>query len=225
MRDDLALHVFNTKNLVILSENEEFCGFAFLLPFTLVTVAILSTNLSTESRYILIRLSFNIIMLLRQNSCNLRTRTSKKNPNVNVKFAQEIMRKRMLNTLIALGYAMKFYKENLKISMIFTHSVEYIFGYMRRLTYGNDKSSNAINSLAEQQISKEIIKKFNLESIYIRGRVANDDDIQNDDLSECELNFNDILFDEIPNEIFELMNGNLNYCKTETAKLINFIHN
>lgn len=42
-------------------------------------------------------------------------KNKKENPKVNVKFTHEIMCNRLINTQIALGYAMKFYKENLKI--------------------------------------------------------------------------------------------------------------
>ena len=226
MRDDIAFHLFNSANLSILALNEEFCAFAFILPYTLATIAIQSETLSTETRYIFIKLSFNLILSLREKSQKLRSRTSKKSPNINVRFAQETTCKRTLNTLIALGFALKFFDDDLAISRLFTHTVEYIFGYMRRLTYGKDKSDVAITALAKQQISKDIIKEYNIDRPFIRGRIDDKDENFNSIKSKWIININeivDISFEQIPNEINELMMGNLNYEETETAKLMNFI--
>lgn len=119
---------------------------------------------------------------------------------------------------------MRFFNENLEISRLFTHTVEYIFGYMRRLTYGKDKDTAAINALAKQQISKSILRKYNLESLFIRGRVnLNDNNIENYK-KDWTLEIKGILFDQIPQELIELMCGEINYSSTETSKLVNFIN-
>lgn len=224
MRDDLALYLFRSQNLSVLADNEEFCPFSFLFPYVMVTIAIQSENLTNDSRYQLVKTAFHVILLLRQNAKGLRSRTNKKSPFVDVRFAEEISCKRTLNTLIVLGFAMRFFNENLEISRLFTHTVEYIFGYMRRLTYGKDKDTAAINALAKQQISKSILRKYNLESLFIRGRVnLNDDNIENYK-KDWTLEIKGILFDQIPQELIELMCGEINYSSTETSKLVNFIN-
>lgn len=127
MRDDLALYLFRSQNLSVLADNEEFCPFSFLFPYVMVTIAIQSENLTNDSRYQLVKTAFHVILLLRQNAKGLRSRTNKKSPFVDVRFAEEISCKRTLNTLIVLGFAMRFFNENLEISRLFTHTVEYIF--------------------------------------------------------------------------------------------------
>ena len=224
MRDDIALHLFNSENLEILAENDLFCPFAFLLPYTIVTIAINSSILTAESRYNLIKVAFNTFLLLRKNCKTLRSRTSRKNPNVEVKFSEEVMCQRTINTLIALGYSLKYYSDDLKISRLFTHTVEYIFGYMRRLSYGKDSDKVAINALAKQQLAKEILRKYNLESIYIRGRINDSDDNIENITSSWTLNIDQISFDIIPQEIVQLMNEEIEFQSTETSKLLNFIH-
>ena len=224
MRDDLALYLFKSQNLSVLAENNEFCSFSFLFPYVLVNIAIQSDNLNTDSRYQLIKLAFNVILLLRQNAKGVRSRTNKKSPCVNVRFAEEISCKRTLNTLLVLGFAMKFFNQNLEISRLFTHTVEYIFGYMRRLTYGKDKDTVAINALAKQQISKSILRKYNIESLFIRGRVNLDDDNIENFKRNWTLDIKGIIFDQIPQELIELMHDEINYNSTETSKLVNFIN-
>lgn len=225
MRADLALHLFNTNNLKIL-ENNEFCGFAFLFPYTLVTVAIQSEVLTADARYLLIKIAFNCFCEFRENAAGLRSKTSRKPPNVEVRFALNMLNmscKRTINTLIALGYALKNFNTNLRISRLFTHTVEYIFGYMRRLSYNKDSKEIAINALAKQQISKKILKQYNLDSIHIRGRVAvSDDDI--DDITDgWKIDIPQIRCDNISEEIILLMKGSIQFENTETAKLLNFI--
>lgn len=112
MRDDLALHLFCSQNLEILADHKEYCAFAFLFPFTLITISIQSETLTTNSRYILIKIAFNVIVNLRQNAQGLHSKRSKKSTDVAVRFALENSCKRILNTLIALGYAMKYFDDN-----------------------------------------------------------------------------------------------------------------
>ena len=223
MRDDLALILFCSQNLEILAEHNEFCPFVFLLPFTLVTIAIQSYILTTDARYQLIKIAFNVIAVLRQQAQGLRSKRSKKSPIIDVRFALEATCKRTMNTIIALGYAMKHFNENLSISRLFTHTIEFIFGYMRRLTYGNDRSNVAINALTKQQISNKIFKKYNLDQIHVRGRIAVVDEKIEDLTSDWKTELCQLDENLIADEIILLMKGQLIYEKTETYKLLNFI--
>ena len=65
MRDDLTLILFSSQNLGMLAEYKKFGVFSFLLPFTLVNIAIQSETLTTNARYILIKITFNAIINLR----------------------------------------------------------------------------------------------------------------------------------------------------------------
>ena len=183
MRDDLALNLFCSQNLELLAQHNEYCAFSFLFPFTLISLAIQSEKLTTNSRYKLIKIAYNVIISLRQNAKGLRSKKSQKSPNVEVRFALENTCKRILNTIIALGYSMKYFEENLSLSRLFTHTVEFIFGNMRRLCYGNDRSDRAIHALTKQQKSKKLLQKYNLDQIHVRGRIdAAEDNIARFDI-------------------------------------------
>ena len=223
MRDDLALHLFNTKNLMILAENEEFCAFAFLFPYTIATVAIQSINLTPESRYLLIKIAFNVICELNEHAEGLRSKTSKKTPDISVRYSLRMSCRKTMNSLIALGFSLKFFRTNLSLSRLFTHTVEYIFGYMRRLSYGKDQANVAIRALTKQHISKDILRKYNLDSLYIRGRIAASEENIDDITSGWNLNIGEVSCENVANEIVQLMKGDLKYEDTETAQLLNFI--
>lgn len=223
MRDDLALHLFNTKNLEILAENEEFCCFAFLFPFTIVTVAIQSENLTSQARYTLVKIAYKVICELNECAAGIRSKTSKKSPNIDVRFALRMSCQRTLNSLIALGFSLKFFHRNLSISRLFTHTVEYIFGYMRRLSYGKDQVDISVNALAKQDITKDTLKKYNLDSIHIRGRIAASEDGIEEITSKWKLDIIDVSHDQITEEIIQLMHGSMKFENTQTAKLLYFI--
>lgn len=55
-----------------------------------------------------------------------------------------------MNTLIALGYTMEYFEDNIALSKLFTHTIEHIFSHLRRLCYGNDKSDITIKAIAKQ---------------------------------------------------------------------------
>ena len=78
MRDDLALNLFCSQNLELLAQHNEYCAFSFLFPFTLISLAIQSEKLTTNSRYKLIKIAYNVIISLRQNAKGLRSKKSQK---------------------------------------------------------------------------------------------------------------------------------------------------
>ena len=92
-----------------------------------MTIDIQSETL-TKARYSLIKITFNIILILRENSKGLRSKRRKKSPNIHVKFSLDMICRRTLNTIIALGFAMKCFKENINLSLLFIHTDELIFG-------------------------------------------------------------------------------------------------
>lgn len=95
---------------------------------------------------------------------------------------------------------MKSFKENINLSLLFIHTDELIFGSIRRLICGNDKSDAAINSIMKQQISK-IFKNDKVDPIYVSGRIdsaeENIDDIASGWKFElCQIN-EDCIHDKI----------------------------
>ena len=64
MRDDLALHIFNTINLDMSLDKKDYDEFIFILPFVLTTVVIQSNTLSVKARLDLLELSYQLIDVL-----------------------------------------------------------------------------------------------------------------------------------------------------------------
>lgn len=74
-------------------------------------------------------------------------------------FADEIFLMRIMNTLIGLGIAIKYYAHNLAIQRVGTHDIELFFGIIRLLSYYDNSFRNAIRIECEAIL----IKKFAFE--------------------------------------------------------------
>ena len=128
MRDDLAIKLINDENLSILAENNQFCCFALMLPFVLFTIVIQSENLSIEARKKLCFLSHEIIIKLSKESKNLPQQKSVNTEKVG--YLLNMMKIRVLNTIIAIAFALQDYSEHIMTSRLGTHIIEFIFGRM-----------------------------------------------------------------------------------------------
>ena len=69
---------------------------------------------------------------------------------------------RTKNTILNLGYALKYFSKNIKIRSLGTHLIELTFGNMRRTSYQNDSSEAMINGLVKSELLKGILKKYNI---------------------------------------------------------------
>ena len=112
LRDDLALHLFNSRNLLILVNNSEFWAFDCRFLYTIVAIAIQSETLTAQARYEPIKIAYDFLNELNADSERLRSRKGKKSLHIDAKFAENISFKRMMNTLITFGYILKNLSDN-----------------------------------------------------------------------------------------------------------------
>lgn len=102
MQNDLTLHLFNSRNFLILANNSEFWAFTCLFLYTIVTIAIKSETLKAQARYEFIKITYIVLNELNTDSESLRSRKGKKSPHIDVKFTENISYWRTMNILIPL---------------------------------------------------------------------------------------------------------------------------
>ena len=78
-----------------------------------------------------------------------------------VLFGDEIFLIRMLNTIAALGVAVKYFPDSFATQRVGTHDIELFFGSMRFLSFCNDDFSNAIRVVAEAIIIRQFSSDLN----------------------------------------------------------------
>lgn len=69
-----------------------------------------------------------------------------------------------------MAYALKDYGDGIMTSRLGTHIVEFIFGRMGNGCQGFDLLDQCIYQLVKEQITKEILEKFNKEEVPVSGR-------------------------------------------------------
>lgn len=168
MRDDVALMIFSTLNIQNMVREKQWSFIVFLLPFVLTTNVIQSESLSIKARLNLLELSFSLLHLIENESQMFPKSPKKKEKPASYLTTPQFIRTK--NTILGLGYALKYFSKNIKISSLGTHLIELTFGNMRRTSYQNDSSEAMINGLVKSELSKDILKKYNIKR-KIRGRI------------------------------------------------------
>lgn len=79
------------------------------------------------------------------------------------------------------------------------------FWDMRCLSYGKDQAHISINAQTKQDIANDILKKNNLDSLHIRGKIPVSEDKIEDINSKWNLGIIDFSHDQIVEEIIQLM--------------------
>ena len=170
MRDDLALHIFNTFNLQMIFEKQIYDEFLFILPFVLTTVVIQSTTLSIEARLDLLDLSYQLIDNISQHSTAFPQSPTKRSKEKKARYLTNTQFMRIKNTIIAFGHALTFHSNGICLSRLGTHLVEFIFARMRRMSYSNNNSDVLAKSIVKGEVVKTLLAKYGFEEEY-RGRV------------------------------------------------------
>ena len=129
IRNDFAIRLINDKNITIFGENEEYCNLIFMLQFVLFTIVIQSENLSIDFRTQFRLLSYGIIVQIAKESEKLPQQRSKYTENV--AYLLYTIKIRTLNTIIGVVYPLHEYGNDIIISRLGTHIVEFIFRRMR----------------------------------------------------------------------------------------------
>ncbi|KAK8888509.1 hypothetical protein M9Y10_039588 [Tritrichomonas musculus] len=220
MRDDLALRLINDENIISLAENEQYCPFVLMLPFVLFTMVIQSENLSISARKELCIVSYIIIVSVSNESINLPEKKTEHTEKVG--YLLQMMKIRVLNTILAVAFALQNYSDDIMTSRLGTHIIEYIFGRMRNGCKGFDSLNQCVHELAISQVSKDILEKYDKNEIPVSGRshpggscFSEKWDIEID--KTIDLN-------SISQECIKLIHHNISYKGSNVQKLISFLN-
>ena len=222
MKDNLALMIINTENLLLFGQNEHYQFFTLLFVEVLILTVIQAKKLSIECRIDLCRICYNCITNL-QNNCFKKQRSSKKSANF-VSFLDNNTYQRMRNNLLCYAYAFKHYGRELSTDALSSHPLELTFGDIRRGSNGNDTSEMAIHSVAKSFIRDDLMNQFGKNVSPTRGRSYIAGSSYKDGWS---INLpNDIDACSIQDEIIQIANGKLSFEQfksTNTWKLSIFL--
>ena len=223
MRDDLSLKIFTVTNLAKLFDSSIWNEFIFILPFVLVTNVIQSSTLSVHSRIELLELSYNLIDVIAHESEGYPE--SPKQHSKNACYLKYTQKMRAQNTILALAHALTFHSENINLSRLGTHLVEFVFGNMRRASHQKDTPNALISTLVKTDICSEIIKKYKLKQKR-KGRVNYGGSKYDPDLWITGLPL-DINPSNIIHEVLEILHASLSDYEricTQLPFLNEFVH-
>lgn len=210
MKDNYALSLFSWYSFLKVMEKGRFDAAYYILPYLFFIEAFRSPLLSNESRLKFLGYSFNLfkehlLKIYKVNSESMfKQRYSSKS--LGVLFGEEIFLMRILNTIAALGVAVKYFPDSLATQRVGTHCIELFFGSMRLLSFYNDDFSNAIRVVSEAIIIRQFSEDIKA-PIKINKRDNEAGITLTKEINSLEnLEFDGYLLTEV---IYNLMNGKL----------------
>ncbi|KAK8895862.1 hypothetical protein M9Y10_013748 [Tritrichomonas musculus] len=209
MKDAYPLSMFSWRSFVNLMMNGRYESAYYILPFLYLIEAIRSNLLSKTTKLNFLNYAFNIfkkhleiIRNVDKNSMFKQRYTSKC---LGVLFADEIFLMRIMNTIVGLAIAIRFFPEDLALQRIGTHDLELFFGNMRLLCFYDNSYDNSIRVICETILIRQFCKDLDI-PILINKRV-NESGI----VLTCEINnLEDLAFDgtKLTETVYNLMLDN-----------------
>ena len=174
MRDVYVTKLFTIENVCTLIEKKKYAAALLFLPYASVFTVLYSTNLSTESRLFFAKmayLAFNSLLLeakkLVAHNQSIKHRFSSGCLAVTV--AEPSYLKRMMHSCLALGIAILFGPNDLRLDALGTHLVENAIGVSRSIA-NSTKYDSICSAFATAEVRKEIARKYGI-TLYIPKRV------------------------------------------------------
>ena len=168
MRDNLALMLFNTKNVYLAGECEHYEFFVFLFILVVLLEIIQSKTLTIESRRDLCKVVYYSMKAIKDNSID--AQRARKNSKKNVCFVDTATYKRIINNLLCYSFAFKYYGENISTSRLSSHPLELVFGLIRQGSRGNDTAEAAERIISYSQIRDDFRNDLGKKRTHARGR-------------------------------------------------------
>ena len=170
MRDDLALHIFHTDNLKQYFENEIWDAFVFILPYVLIVDVVNSSTLSIQGRLSLLHISYTLINTITSISDGPQLPREKKGKKQNACYITNNQKMRTMNDIVGFAHALTFSPNDIALSRLGTHPVEFKFGEMRDMSYGNNSAKSLTRMAAKADVTKDLLEKNGLTPKH-KGRV------------------------------------------------------
>ena len=174
MRDVYVTKLFTLDNVCKLIEAGKYAGAFVLLPYSCIFTVLYATNLSLETRMFLAKLaylSFNRMLIEAE-------KLVANNPSINHRFcagtlaitiAEPTYIKRMMHTCLALGIAMLFGPNTLRLDALGTHLVENAICISRTVA-NSTKYESICSPFATAELRKKIAQKYGI-TLHIPKRV------------------------------------------------------
>ena len=172
MRDSYVLSLFTFENIVKLLNEGQYVNACFLLPFASWLAVIFSDKIDLGLRLFLVELSFQILSdwcsefdSLKEAGVSQKAARGK----AEILFSEFHYVKRMLNTLVAFGVALRFGCDNIRMDSLGTHLVENAIG-IARATSSDPRFERIVSTYTRAELRKEIAARHHL-TIHIPGRI------------------------------------------------------
>ena len=174
MRDVYVTKLFTLDNVYKLIEDRKYAGAFVLLPYSCIFTVLYATNLSLETRMFLAKLaylSFNRLLIEAE-------KLVANNPSIKHRFysgclaitiAEPTYIKRMMHTCLALGIAMLFGPNTLRLDALGTHLVDNAIGISRTVA-NSTKYESICSAFATAELRKTIAQKYGI-TLHIPKRV------------------------------------------------------
>ena len=171
MRDDLALKIFHTDNLKSLFEEEIWNEYVFILPYIILINVIQSNTLTVGARLQMLELAYTMLEVIFAASFDFPEIPREKNgKQQEAKYITRNQKRRTQNDIIALAHALTFYSDGIAFSRLGTHLVEFKFGEMRRMSYGNNSANVLLGAVVRAEVVKEVCEQYDVHPKR-RGRI------------------------------------------------------
>ena len=174
MRDVYVTKLFTLENVCKLIEDKKYAGAFVLLPYASIFTVLYATNLSVEARFFFAKLaylSFNRLLTeaekLVANNTGIKHRFY--SGCLAVTIAEPAYIKRMMHTCLAVGIAILFGPNTLRLDALGTHLVENAIGISRTVA-NSTKYDSICSAFATAELRKTIAEKYGI-TLHIPKRV------------------------------------------------------
>ena len=174
MRDVYVTKLFTLENVCKLIEDKKYAGAFVLLPYASIFTVLYATNLSVEARFFFAKLaylSFNRLLTeaekLVANNTGIKHRFY--SGCLAVTIAEPAYIKRMMHTCLAVGIAILFGPNTLRLDALGTHLVEDAIGISRTVA-NSTKYDSICSAFATAELRKTIAEKYGI-TLHIPKRV------------------------------------------------------
>lgn len=172
MRDSYVILMYNFENVIKLLEVGMGNAVLLFFAYSCITTSIFCSNITFDFRMSLIETAYVFFVQLYGNfgelhQCGVKERGGQDSDILT--FAESNSVKRIINTIIALGIAIYFGPDNLRVDSVGSHLVENSIGNARAIS-SDPRWSRILATFAYSELKKRLASKLGIQ-LYISKRV------------------------------------------------------
>ena len=174
MRDVYVTKLFSLRNVSKLLAARHYAGALVLLPYASLFTVLYGKNLSLETRMFFTKLAYLCFNRLLTEATKLTTRygcirSRYSSGCLAISMAEPGYIKRMMHTSLAIGIAMLFGPDKLRLDALGTHIVENAIGIARSIS-NSTKYESICSAFTTAELRKQLTKKYGI-TLYIPKRI------------------------------------------------------